>query len=100
MSRLDRAIDAVCQAIETVSQIPAAKIERDDDFKADIGLDPLELESLGLIIEEIFSIRIDPEHLFASPIYRTPASLAEYCIRHSELASWAESRREPARRRA
>jgi hypothetical protein len=54
-------------------------------------MDELELESLQLIIEEIFAISLSDE-IWRSPIYSTPASLAEYCIRKSDEASWAESR--------
>lgn len=97
MSRLDRAISAIIEAIATAADMPAERIAYDDDLIEDLGLKTLELLSLALILEEIFSISI-PESIFESPIYRTAASLAEWCIRESERASWAESQRQ--RRRA
>lgn len=45
----------------------------------------------------IFAISV-PEELWKSPLRRTPASLAEWCIRKSDEAAWEASRQE--RRRA
>jgi acyl carrier protein len=97
MSRLDGAILAVREAVAAASTISVDAIEPDEDLLDDLGLDNLELISLALILEEVFSIEV-PEAIFETALYRTSASLAEWCIRQSEEASWTETRRQ--RRRA
>jgi hypothetical protein len=96
--RLARATDCIRDAIAAATGIPLERISDDDDLIDDLALNPLELEGLGLILDEIFAIRV-PGHLWAGPIYRTPGSLAEWCIRASEQAAWAEAQRGPAQRR-
>lgn len=91
--RLSRATEAIRDAIAAVSTIPSARILDDDDLVDDLGLDELELESLGLILEEIFGIDV-PEEIWGSPLNRTPASLAEWCIRKSNEAAWREVKRQ------
>jgi acyl carrier protein len=91
MSRLDRAIETIRECIATISDVPVASIGNDDDLIDDMALDPLELESLALVLEEIFSITV-PECVWKAPVFRTAASLAEWCIRQSDLAAWAVCR--------
>jgi acyl carrier protein len=90
--RLPGAIIAVRQAAALAGDIPIENIGADEDLRDDLVLDALELESLGLILEEIFGIAI-PAELWDSPLYRTSSSLAEWLIRKSEEAEWAEARR-------
>lgn len=100
MSRRVSAIEAIRRAIDvaTSGAVPFAKIGQDDDLIDDLALDPLELESLGLILEEIFAgISLDPERLWAGPIYRSPESLADWCTRKADEAAWAESQRQRKR---
>lgn len=100
MSRRSRAIDAIRQAIElaTDRQIPRGSFAADDDLVDDLSLCPLELEQLGLFVGEIFQgISIDSESLFSGPLYRTPESLADWCIRKADEAAWAESQRQRKR---
>jgi acyl carrier protein len=96
MTRLAGAIRAVREAVAVAAELPIDGIEPDDDLVDDIGLDELERESLGLILETVFNIAI-PDELWNSPLYRTPASLAEWCIRKSDEAEWAEVRRQRKR---
>ena len=91
--RLAHAIVAVRDAVFAVSTIPSARILDDDDLVDDLGLDELEFESLGLIISEVFAVDV-PDELWHSPLYRTPASLAEWCIRKSDEAAWTETNRQ------
>lgn len=95
MSRLDGAIQAIREAISaaTGNGIPAAGIGYDQDIIEEFDLDNLELISLSLILEELFGISIPQAH-FESALYRTPASLAEWCIRKSDEAAWRESQRQ------
>lgn len=92
-SRLAGAVDAIRGAIASISDWSAEQILEDDDLADDLLLDELDLEILGLILEEIFAIPEVPEQLWQSPLFRTPASLAEWCIRHSEDAAWREAKR-------
>lgn len=91
MTRLPHAIEAVRETVATVSKFKLAQILNDDDLIDDIALDELELESIALILEEIFAISI-PDELWSTPLFRTPASLAEWCICRSTEAAWTESR--------
>lgn len=97
VSRLDGARDAVLRAIATAGDIPIENFGPDEDIVDDLIFDELECESLGLILEEVFGIVV-PEELWHSPLYRTAASLAEWCIRQSDLAAEVELQRQ--RRRA
>lgn len=92
MTRLANAIDAIRDAVVTVSDFDRGAVFDDDDLVDDLALDRVELESLGLILEEVFALSV-PDELWSSPLYRTPASLAEWCIRHSDDAAWREARR-------
>ena len=96
MSRLDGAIQAVRQAVATASTIPLEAIGPDEDLVDDLSLDDLELISVALILEEVFSIPVS-EEIFEQPLYRTPASLAEWLIRKSEEAEWTEVQRQRKR---
>jgi acyl carrier protein len=96
VTRLANAIDAIRDAIATVSELPAFSVGKDDDLVDDLGLDGLELEGISLILDEIFAIQV-PDELWSSPLYRTPQSLAEWCIRRSEEAGWAETQRQRKR---
>lgn len=96
-ARQSRATDAIRQAIAAATEIRLAVIGDDDDLIDDLALNPLELESLSLVLEEIFAIRIPAEALYGSPLYRTPSSLAEWAIRASDQAAWAEAQRAPRR---
>ena len=89
MTRLVGAILAVRQAIATAADIPIDSVPADDDLIDDLCLDELERESLGLIIEELFGVKLHAR-LWSSPLYRTAAALAEWIIRKSEEAAWAE----------
>jgi acyl carrier protein len=97
MSRLGGAIQACREAIATAADLPFGSIGPDEDLIDDLGLDTLELVSVALILEEIFSIPLVPDDLFETPLYRTPVSLAEWCIRKSEEASWTETQRQRKR---
>jgi hypothetical protein len=96
VSRLEGAIQVVREAVATCAGLPVDSIEQDEDLVSDLCLDALERESLGLIIDEIFSVII-PVELWRSPLYRTPATLAEWLIRKSEEASWKETQRQRKR---
>lgn len=91
MTRLEGAIFAVRQAISAAATIPLDSIGEDEDICDDLNLDELELESLGLIIDEVFAITV-PSELWDSALYRTSATLAEWCIARSTEAAWAASR--------
>jgi acyl carrier protein len=97
MSRLHGAIDAIRQIIAQAADIPASSFEDDDDLVEDLGLKTLELVSVGLIIEEIFSIAV-PDDLFESALYRTPEALAEWAVRQANAASYQEARAQPRKR--
>lgn len=90
MSRLGGAVESVRRAVATAADIPFDSVGPDEDLIDDISLDALERESLSLILEEVFGVTI-PDALWKSPMYRTAASLAEWCIRKSEEAAWSES---------
>lgn len=90
-SRLSGAILAVREAVAAAVGLPVESIEPDEDLILDLSLDELERESLGLVIDEVFAVII-PAELWRSPLYRTPASLAEWLIRKSEEAAWSETR--------
>lgn len=90
--RLAGAILAVRQAVGTACGIPLESIEPDEDLINDLGMDELECESLGLILDEVFAVVV-PIELYRSPLYRTCASLAEWIIRQSEASEWTEARR-------
>jgi hypothetical protein len=98
-ARLERAIDALRECIATAAGIPLEEIGRDDDLIDDLALDEIERESLGLVIEEIFAIQL-AETIWRSPLYRSPASLAEWAIRQSDEAAWIEARRSSCQRKA
>lgn len=91
MTRLAGAIEAIQSAVATAADIPFASIGPEEDFVDLLGLDNLELISLQLIIEEIFSIRV-PDEIFETPRHRCAASLAEWAIRQSDQAAWQEGR--------
>lgn len=91
MSRLDGAIQAVRSAIAAASEIPIDSIGPDEDIVDELSLDDLELISLALILEEVFSIPV-PESLFARPQHRCPSSLAQWCIDRSNESEWREAR--------
>lgn len=95
MTRLAGAIQAVRDAVATAAVLPIDTVADDDDLIDDVGLDEIERESLSLILEEVFAITV-PDDLWSSPLYRTPASLAEWCIRRSDQASWFVSRERKA----
>lgn len=98
VTRLAGAILAVRQAVATATNLRVDDIPPDDDLINDLCLDELERESFGLIIEEVFGAHvIIPAELWRSPLYRTPASLAEWCIRKSDEASWAETQQQRKR---
>lgn len=90
MSRLSGAIGSICEAIAAAGNIPVERIDPDDDLIDDLAMDTLELESLSMILEEIFSIGI-PDDLWRGPIYRSASSLAEWAIRQSDHQAWLES---------
>jgi acyl carrier protein len=92
MSRLSGAIGSICEAISAAADIPIERIDPDDDFIDELAMNALELESLGMIVEEIFAIAI-PDDLWRSPIYRTASALAEWAIRQSDQQAWLESQR-------
>ena len=96
-ARLARATDTIRQAIAAATDIPLATIGEDDDLIDDLRMAMLELESLSLVLEEIFAIRIPIESIYASPMYRTAGALAEWAIRASDQAAWAEAQRGPQR---
>jgi acyl carrier protein len=96
VSRLAGATQAVREAIAAASKIPLDAIKTDDDLLEDLNLDTLEVVSLGLILEEVFSIEV-PDGIFNTPLYRTPSGLAEWCIRKCEEAGWAETQRQRKR---
>lgn len=87
-ARLAKATDAIRDAIAAASDIRANTIGPDDDLIEDLALEALELESLGLILEEIFALPGIPAELWTSPLYRTASALAEWCIRASDQAAW------------
>lgn len=98
MSRRQNAIEAIRQAVAAASEIPLDQIGADDDLIDDVSLDELELESVGLILEEIFEgISVDPIRLFAGPLYRSIDSLADWCIRQADLAAEIELSRQRKR---
>lgn len=92
MSRLERAVDSVRRAIATAADIPFDGVGPDEDIVDDIGLDPLECESLALIVEEVFGVTV-PDELWRTPLHRTAAALAEWAIRESDHQAWLSSRR-------
>lgn len=102
MSRLAGAILAVRQAIVAASDprkrghgYALEQVGEDDDLIDDLCLCPIELESLGLILEETFQgISVDPETLWRGAWHRTPEALAQWCIRQSDLAAEVELRRQ------
>lgn len=93
MTRLSGAITAVRQGIATAAEIAFDSVGPDEDIVDELNLDELERESLGLILEELFCITI-PDGLWKTPLYRTAASLAEWCIRQSALAAEIELQRQ------
>lgn len=94
--RLANAIERVRGCIAVAADMRSATIGNDDDLVDELGLDELELESLQLMLEEIFAISV-PDELWAGSVYRTAASLAEWCIRQSDQAAWEASRQERKR---
>lgn len=100
MSRLDAATEAVREAIAFLARpaIALDEIGEDDDLIVDLELDPYQLESLALILEEMFCVSLIPQSLFKSPHYRTASSLAEWLIRQSTAEAWREAKAD--RRRA
>lgn len=97
MSRLPGAIESIRIAVATAAEIPLDRIGNDDDLAKDLELNPLQILSVCLIVEEIFSISI-PDSLLQRAAYRTPAALAEWAIRESNAASYLEAKRQCARR--
>lgn len=93
MNRISGAIQAVLEAVAVASDLPSAAIGPDDDLVDDLHLDELELESLQLILEELFAIEV-PDEIWNTPLYRTAGGLAEWVVRHSESASYAEAQRQ------
>lgn len=79
------------EIVMQVTEIQPTSFGNDDDLIDDLSFNVCELESMRLIIEEIFSIHV-PDDLFRSPLRRTPASLAEWCINRSNEAAWTISR--------
>jgi acyl carrier protein len=96
-ARQSRATDAIRQAISAATEIRLVTIGEDDDLIDDLAMNSLELESLSLVLEEIFAIQIPAQALYGSPLYRTPSALAEWAIRASDQAAWAEAQRPPQR---
>jgi acyl carrier protein len=92
-SRLAGAILTVREAVASVLECPVESVPPDDDLIDDACLDELECESLGLILEEVFGITV-PDELWKSCLYRTPTSLAEWCIRTSDNAAWVSCRQQ------
>jgi hypothetical protein len=90
--RLEGAITAVRDAIATAAAIPSDSVGIDDDVIIDLQLKWLELESLSLILEEIFAVTV-PDYLWRSPLHRTAGSLAEWLIARSNEAAWTEAKR-------
>lgn len=90
-ARLLGAVDAVSAAIAGALAINPDRIGPDDDLILDLGMKPIDLESLSLIVDEIFSVQI-PEALFKSGLYRTPAALAEWLISRSDERAWQTAR--------
>lgn len=95
--RLENAISAVCDAACVAAGVPCGMmfVGPDEDLIDDIQLDPLECETLRLILEEVFGVAV-PDNLWATPLYRTPSSLAEWLISRSNLAAWIEAKRKCA----
>lgn len=94
MSRLSGATDAIRQIVfEASDDIVLHSIGEDHDLIEDLGLKTLELVSVGLMIEEVFFVAV-PDGLFETPLYRTPAALAEWVLRQTVAASYAEARRQ------
>jgi hypothetical protein len=96
--RLENATAAVRDAIATAADIPHDSVGIDDDLLDDVKLQPIELETLRLILEEIFGASV-PDSLWNTPLYRTASSLAEWLIQRSNLASWLEAKSQPPNRR-
>ena len=87
------AVQAVREAIVAASDgdFDLSMVGPDDDLLDDLSLNPLELVSLCLIVEEIFSIDCpDPTHLFETAHHRSAASLAEWAIRETDRQAWGE----------
>jgi acyl carrier protein len=96
VTRLANAIETIRGMVAKRAGFRLDSIGADDDLIDDIGLDEIELESIQLDLEYIFGIKV-PDELWSSPLYRTPQSLAEWCIRRSEEAGWAETQRQRKR---
>ena len=96
MSRLDGAITAIRKAIATATDLPLDSIAADDDLADDLCLVELERLSLSLIVEEVFGVVLCDE-LWTTPLYRTPAAMAEWVIRQAEVNAEVEARRQRKR---
>jgi hypothetical protein len=93
--RLEGAVDAVRESIAVAAGIPAASIGADDDLYEDLHLDQCEAESLRLVLEEIFGVRV-PDCLWNTPLHRTATATAEWLVRAAETAAWQEAKRKCA----
>lgn len=96
------AVTRLVGAIEAVRDAVRASLDRDpivpwicadDDLINDLGVTAYELESLSLIVEEVFGIEL-LDDLWRTPLYRTPASLAEWVLRKADEAAWEETQRQ------
>lgn len=96
MSRQAGAAESIREAIAAATGVRPALIGLDDDMIDDLKMDELERESLGLVIEEIFGVRIPPD-LWRSALYRTANALSEWVVREAERQAWLESQRQSRR---
>lgn len=92
--RTRSAVHIVREAVASATdRLALHSIGEDDDILAALHFEPNELESLTLILEEIFSIAV-PGVLWRKALYRTPAALAEWLIAESDKAAWIEVRQQ------
>lgn len=94
MTRLAGAIEAIRDAVYAVAPGMAAPfVCIDDDLVDDLHLNPYELESLSLIIEDHFSIQV-PGYLFETALHRSVSALAEWALGQAQYRSWDELNRQ------
>jgi acyl carrier protein len=92
MSRIAGATQKIRRIVfEATDDIELEAIGPDDDLKEDLDLNVLELLSVCLIVSDVFGVDV-PDGIFETPLYRTPAALAEWVIGQAEEAAWAERR--------
>jgi acyl carrier protein len=98
MSRIAGATQKVRRIVfEATDDIELEAIGPDDDLKEDLGLNVLELLSVCLIVGDVFGVDV-PDGIFETPLYRTPAALAEWVIGQADSASYQEAQRQAPRR--